>query len=75
MRPARSKLLIAAVALPIVVAILTAVVAPEPSGHWVEHLSSVALRAAVGVVLVGLAVRRALADDRRLGAPRLRIWA
>ena len=50
-----SKWLIATVALPIAAAILVAVLAPEPSGHWVEHLSGVALRVAVLALVVALA--------------------
>lgn len=40
----RRRWSLALVALPPAIGIVTALLAPEPSGHWVEHLSSVGLK-------------------------------
>jgi hypothetical protein len=48
----RSRWLIAVVAGPPVVAFLTTVLAPDPHGHWSEHLASAALKGAQLAVLV-----------------------
>ena len=43
-----------AVAIPAVAAIVTSVMAPEPHGHWSEHLSGGAMKAAQLAVLIVL---------------------
>jgi len=48
-------------AIPPAVAIATALLAPDPDGHWTEHLSGAALKASqlvVLIVLAGLVARR-----------------
>lgn len=44
-------------AVPPLVAIATTSLAPEPSGHWTEHLASVGLKTAQLIVLIVLLVR------------------
>ena len=60
-----SKWLCAAVALPAVAAILAGVLAPEPQGHWSEHVTGAAMKTAQLVVLVVLVTM--------IGWPKLRL--
>lgn len=65
-RPRRSRWLYALAALPPIVGILTALLAPEPHGHWVEHFSSVGFKSTQLAVLLALL---ALLGWRALSAP------
>ena len=42
------------VAIPAIAAIVTTVMAPEPHGHWSEHLGGAAMKAAQLAVLIVL---------------------
>ncbi len=53
--PPRSKALWALVLIPVLVAIVATVLAPQPHGHWTEHLTGVALKASQLVLLLVLA--------------------
>lgn len=53
-RVRHSRWLIALVAVPPVAAILTTVLAPDPHGHWSEHLASAALKGAQLALLLVL---------------------
>ncbi|MEP7114831.1 MAG: hypothetical protein ABI862_16300 [Ilumatobacteraceae bacterium] len=59
-----SKWLCAAVALPALAAILASVLTPEPQGHWSEHVTGAAMKAAQLLVLLALVTL--------LGWPKLR---
>lgn len=61
LRVRRTRWWTASAAVPPAVAIATAMFAPEPHGHWTEHLSGATLKASqfvVLVVLAGLVTRR-----------------
>ena len=60
-----SKWLCTAVALPAVAAILAGVLAPEPQGHWSEHLTGAAMKTAQLAVLLALVTM--------IGWPRVRL--
>ena len=62
----RSRWLYALAALPPLVGIVTALLAPAPHGHWVEHLSSVGFKSTQLAVLLTLL---ALLGWRALSAP------
>jgi hypothetical protein len=65
-RPRRSRWLYALAALPPIVGIATTLLAPEPHGHWVDHLSAVGFKSAqLAVLLTALA----LLGWRTLSAP------
>jgi hypothetical protein len=51
----RSRWWFAAALIPPLVAVVTALVAPQPHGHWLEHLSTATLKMAQLVVLIVLA--------------------
>jgi len=54
-RPSRSKALWILVFIPPLVAIVATVLAPQPHGHWTEHLNGVTLKASQLVLLLVLA--------------------
>ena len=53
-RVRHSRWLIALVAAPPIVAVLTTVLAPDPHGHWSEHLASATLKGAQLALLIVL---------------------
>jgi hypothetical protein len=70
-RPARWWIL--AAAIPPAVAVATEVLAPDPDGHWAEHLSGAALKATQLLVLLVLVVL--VARRRRLPVVLLAAFA
>lgn len=54
-RPRRGKWVYGLVAIPPIAAVLTVLVAPDPHGHWSEHLWSAYFDVAVVVLLIVLA--------------------